>query len=34
MLRDRYEIDWSFWETMERLAIKMDPELAEIDRIL
>lgn len=34
MLRDRYEIDWSFWETMERLAIKMDQELAEIDRIL
>jgi IS5 family transposase len=34
MLRDRFEIDPFFWMTMERLAIKIDPELAEIDHVL
>ena len=34
MLRDRHEFDPFFWTSVERLAIKMDPELAEIDHIL
>lgn len=34
MLRDRHEFDPFFWMSVERLAIKMDPELAEIDHIL
>ena len=34
MLRDRYEHDPWFWTIIEQLAIEMDPELAQIDRIL
>jgi len=34
MLRDRYESDPFFWFVVRQLAIEMDPELAEIDRIL
>jgi IS5 family transposase len=34
MLRDRYEPDPFFWSVVQQLAIEMDPQLAEIDRIL
>jgi len=34
MLRDRYEFDVRFWNMIHDLAIEMDPELAQIDRIL
>ena len=34
MLRDRYENDPSFWTIIEQLAIEMEPELAQIDKIL
>lgn len=34
MLRDRYEPDPFFWSIVKQLAIEMDPELAQIDRIL
>lgn len=34
MLRERYESDAWFWTIIEQLAIEMDPELAQIDRIL
>jgi IS5 family transposase len=34
MLRDRYEPDAWFWQIIEQLAIEMEPELAQIDRIL
>lgn len=34
MLRDRYEPDAWFWTIIEQLAIEMDPELTQIDRIL
>ena len=34
MLRDRYESDPRFWAIIEQLAIKMEPELAQIDKIL
>jgi IS5 family transposase len=34
MLRDRYENDPSFWAIIEQLAIEMEPELAQIDKIL
>ena len=34
MLRDRYESDPYFWAIIERLAIEMEPELAQIDKIL
>lgn len=34
MLRDRYESDPYFWTIIERLAVEMEPGLAEIDRIL
>jgi IS5 family transposase len=34
MLRDRYEPDPGFWAIIEQLAIEMEPELAQIDKIL
>lgn len=34
MLRDQYENDPSFWAIIEQLAIEMEPELAQIDKIL
>ncbi|MCL4294165.1 MAG: ISNCY family transposase [Anaerolineae bacterium] len=34
MLRDKYEFDPAFWAIIEQQALKMDPELAVIDRIL
>ncbi len=34
MLRDHYECDPRFWRIIEELAIEMDPELAQIDRLL
>lgn len=34
MLRDRYEPDPRFWAIIEQLAIEMEPELAQIDKIL
>ena len=34
MLRDKYEFDPDFWAIIEQQALKMDPELAVIDRIL
>ena len=34
MLRDRYEEDPNFWAIIEHLAIEMEPELAQIDKIL
>ena len=34
VLRDQYESDPSFWAIIEWLAIEMDPELAQIDRVL
>jgi IS5 family transposase len=34
MLRDRYEPDPRFWAIVEQLAIEMEPELAQIDKIL
>jgi IS5 family transposase len=34
MLRDRYESDPYFWAIIEQLAIEMEPELAQIDKIL
>ena len=34
MLRDRYEPDPYFWAIIEQLAIEMEPELAQIDKIL
>ena len=34
MLRDRYENDPSFWAIIKQLAIEMEPELAQIDKIL
>lgn len=34
MLRDRYEPDRRFWAIVEQLAIEMEPELAQIDKIL
>ena len=34
MLRDRYEPDPHFWAIIEQLAIEMEPELAQIDKIL
>jgi IS5 family transposase len=34
MLRDRYEDDPSFWTIIEQLAVEMEPELAQIDKIL
>jgi IS5 family transposase len=34
MLRDRYESDPRFWAIIEQLAIEMEPELAQIDKIL
>jgi IS5 family transposase len=34
MLRDRYESDPFFWAIIEQLAVEMDPELAQIDKIL
>ena len=34
MLRDKYEFDPAFWAIIEQQALKMDPELAAIDRIL
>ena len=34
MLRDKYECDPAFWAIIEQQALKMDPELAAIDRIL
>lgn len=34
MLRERYEPDASFWVLIEKLAIEMEPELAQIDKVL
>jgi IS5 family transposase len=34
MLQDRYEPDPKFWAISEQLAIQMEPELAQIDKIL
>lgn len=34
MLRDKYEFDPTFWAIIEQQALKMEPELAAIDRIL
>jgi IS5 family transposase len=34
MLRDRYEDDPSFWTIIKQLAVEMEPELAQIDKIL
>jgi len=34
MLRDRYETDPYFWVIIEQLAIEMEPELAQIDKML
>jgi IS5 family transposase len=34
MLRDRYEDDPSFWAIIRQLAVEMEPELAQIDKIL
>jgi IS5 family transposase len=34
MLRDRYESDPAFWAIIKRQALKMESELAAIDRIL
>ena len=34
MLRDRYEADPYFWAIIEQLALEMEPELAQIDKIL
>lgn len=34
MLRDRYESDPYFWAVIEQLAIEMESELAQIDRLL
>jgi len=34
MLRDRYEPDPHSWASIEELAIEMEPELAQIDRVL
>lgn len=34
MLRDKYEFDPAFWAMIEQQALKMDPDLAAIDRIL
>lgn len=34
MLRDRYESDPRFWAIIEYLAIEMEPELAQIDKVL
>jgi hypothetical protein len=34
MLRDRYEPDPRFWAIIEYLAIDMEPELAQIDKVL
>jgi IS5 family transposase len=34
MLRDKYDFDPAFWAIIEQQALKMDPELAAIDRIL
>jgi IS5 family transposase len=34
MLRDQYEPDPFFWAIIEQLAIEMEPELAQIDKIL
>lgn len=34
MLRDKYEFDPVFWAMIEQQALKMEPELAAIDRIL
>ena len=34
MLRDKYEFDPAFWAIIEHQALKMDPELAAIDRML
>ncbi len=34
MLRDRYEPDSQFWAVIEKLAIEMEPELSQIDKIL
>ena len=34
MLRDKYEFDPAFWAIIEQQALKMDPELAAIDRLL
>lgn len=34
MLQNRYEFDPQFWSVIEQLAIKMEPELAQIDKIL
>jgi IS5 family transposase len=34
MLRDRHENDPFFWSIIEQLAVEMEPELAQIDKIL
>lgn len=34
MLLDRYDPDPRFWAIIEHLAIEMEPELAQIDKIL
>lgn len=34
MLRDRYDFDPAFWAIIEQQALKLEPELAAIDRIL
>lgn len=34
MLRDKYDFDPAFWAIIEQQALKMDPELAIIDRLL
>lgn len=34
MLRERYEPDGEFWALIEKLMIKMEPELAAIDKLL
>jgi IS5 family transposase len=34
MWRERYEPDASFWAVIEKLAIEMEPELAQIDKVL
>ncbi|MDQ4076630.1 MAG: ISNCY family transposase [Chloroflexota bacterium] len=34
MLRDRYEADPKFWRLIEALAVQMEPELAEVSKLL
>ena len=34
MLRERYDDDPYFWAIIEQLALEMEPELAQIDKIL